>query len=70
MSLLCGVCLAGANFVKMHAGGPAAAGQRRRDAYRCALVVCLTILFVVVFAKMRGLLPAHRWPRRSAWTRR
>ena len=53
MSLLCGVCLAGANFRENAAGGSAAVGQCRRDPLWC-LVVCLTILFVVVFAKCVG----------------
>ena len=51
VSLLCGVCLAGANFVKMQLVDRL--GNAAVTPMVC-LVVCLTILFVVVFAKCVG----------------
>ena len=53
VSLLCGVCLAGANFVKMQLGDRLLLGNAAVTPMVC-LVVCLTILFVVVFAKCVG----------------
>ena len=53
VSLLCGVCLAGANFVKMQLVDRLLLGNAAVTPTVC-LVVCLTILFVVVFAKCVG----------------
>ena len=53
VSLLCGVCLAGANFVKMLLVDRLLLGNAAVTPLVC-LVVCLTILFVVVFAKCVG----------------
>ena len=53
MSLLCGVCLAGANFVKMQLVDRLLLGNAAVTPMVC-LAVCLTILFVVVFAKCVG----------------
>ena len=53
VSLLCGVCLAGANFVKMQLVDRLLLGNAAVTPMVC-LVVCLTILFVVVFAKCVG----------------
>ncbi len=53
VSLLCGVCLAGANFVKMQLVDRLLLGNAAVTPVVC-LVVCLTILFVVVFAKCVG----------------
>ena len=53
VSLLCGVCLAGANFVKMQLVDRLLLGNVAVTPMVC-LVVCLTILFVVVFAKCVG----------------
>ena len=52
VSLLCGVCLAGANFVKMQLVDRLLLGNAVTPTV--CLVVCLTILFVVVFAKCVG----------------
>ena len=52
VSLLCGVCLAGANFVKMQLVDRLLGNSEVTMAV--CLVVCLTILFVVVFAKCVG----------------
>ena len=52
VSLLCGVCLAGANFVKMQLVDRLLLGHAVTP--MVCLVVCLTILFVVVFAKCVG----------------
>ena len=53
VSLLCGVCLAAANFVKMLLVDRLLLGNDAVTPMVC-LVVCLTILFVVVFAKCVG----------------
>ena len=53
VSLLCGLCLAGANFVKMLVVDRLLLGNAEVTPMVC-LVVCLTILFVVVFAKCVG----------------
>ena len=53
VSLLCGVCLAGANFVKMQLVDRLLLGNAAVTPVVC-LVVCLTIMFVVVFAKCVG----------------
>ena len=53
VSLLCGVCLAGANFVKMLLVDRLLLDNAAVTPLVC-LVVCLTILFVVVFAKCVG----------------
>ena len=53
VSLLCGVCLAAANFVKMLLVDRMLLGNDAVTPMVC-LVVCLTILFVVVFAKCVG----------------
>ena len=53
VSLLCGVCLAAANFVKMLLVDRMLLGNGAVTPMVC-LVVCLTILFVVVFAKCVG----------------
>ena len=53
VSLLCGVCLAGANFVKMLLVDRLLLGNAAVTPLVC-LVVCLTIMFVVVFAKCVG----------------
>ena len=53
VSLLCGVCLAGANFVKMQLVDRALLGNSEVTMAVC-LVVCLTVMFVVIFAKCVG----------------
>ena len=53
MSLLCGSCLAAANFVKMQLVDRLLLGNAAVTPVVC-LVVCLTIMFVVVFAKCVG----------------
>lgn len=53
VSLLCGVCLAAANFLKMQLVDRVLLGNEAVTPIVC-LVVCLTILFVVVFAKCVG----------------
>ena len=53
VSLLCGVCLAAANFAKMLLVDRMLLGNGAVTPMVC-LVVCLTILFVVVFAKCVG----------------
>ena len=53
VSLLCGVCLAGASFVKMQLVDRLLLGNAAVTPMVC-LVVCLTIMFVVVFAKCVG----------------
>ena len=53
VSLLCGLCLAGANFVKMLVVDRLLLDNAEVTPMVC-LVVCLTILFVVVFAKCVG----------------
>ena len=53
VSLLCGLCLAGANFVKMLVVDRTLLGNTEVTPMVC-LVVCLTVLFVVVFAKCVG----------------
>lgn len=53
VSLLCGVCLAGANFVKMLVIDRALLGNTEVTIPVC-LVVCATVLFVVIFAKCVG----------------
>ena len=53
VSLLCGVCLAGANFVKMLLVDRLLLGNDAVTPMVC-LVVCLTVLFVVIFAKCVG----------------
>ena len=53
VSFLCGVCLACANFVKMLLIDRMLLGNGAVDTSVC-LVVCLTVLFVVVFAKCVG----------------
>jgi magnesium transporter len=53
VSLLCGLCLAGANFVKMLVVDRTLLGNAEVTPMVC-LVVCLTVLFVVVFAKCVG----------------
>ena len=53
VSLLCGACLAAANFVKMQLVDRLLLGNAAVTPVVC-LVVCLTILFVVVFAKCVG----------------
>ena len=53
VSLLCGVCLAAANFVKMLLVDRLLLGNDAVTPMVC-LVVCLTILFVGVFAKCVG----------------
>ena len=52
-SLLCGSCLAAANFVKMQLVDRLLLGNAAVTPVVC-LVVCLTIMFVVVFAKCVG----------------
>ena len=53
VSLLCGSCLAAANFVKMQLVDRLLLGNAAVTPVVC-LVVCLTIMFVVVFAKCVG----------------
>lgn len=53
VSILCGVCLAGANFVKMLLIDRWLLGNDAVNLSVC-LVVCLTVFFVVVFAKCVG----------------
>ena len=53
VSLLCGSCLAAANFVKMQLVDRLLLGDAAVTPVVC-LVVCLTIMFVVVFAKCVG----------------
>ena len=53
VSFLCGVCLAAANFVKMLLVDRMLLGNDAVNFTVCA-VVCLTILFVVIFAKCVG----------------
>lgn len=53
VSLLCGICLAAANFLKMQLVDRMLLGNDAVTPVVC-LVVCLTILFVVVFAKCVG----------------
>ena len=53
VSLLCGVCLATANFVKMQLVDRLLLGNTAVTPLVC-LVVCCTIMFVVVFAKCVG----------------
>ena len=53
VSLLCGVCLASANFVKMLVIDRMILGNAEVTIPVC-LVVCMTVLFVVVFAKCVG----------------
>ena len=53
VSLLCGVCLAAANFAKMLLVDRMLLGNGAVTPM-VSLVVCLTILFVVVFAKCVG----------------
>ena len=53
VSLLCGLCLAGANFVKMLVVDRTLLCNTEVTPMVC-LVVCLTVLFVVVFAKCVG----------------
>ena len=53
VSLLCGSCLAAANFVKMQLVDRLLLGNAAVTPLVC-LVVCLTIMFVVVFAKCVG----------------
>ena len=53
VSLLCGLCLAGANFVKMLVIDRLLLGNAEVTPMVC-LVVCITILFVVIFAKCVG----------------
>ena len=53
VSLLCGLCLAGANFVKMLVVDRLLLGNAEVTPMVC-LVVCITILFVVIFAKCVG----------------
>ena len=53
VSLLCGACLAAANFVKMLVVDRLLLGNAEVTPVVC-LVVCLTILFVVIFAKCVG----------------
>ena len=53
VSFLCGICLAAANFVKMLIIDRLLLGNDAVNLTVCA-VVCLTILFVVIFAKYVG----------------
>ena len=53
VSFLCGICLAAANFVKMLIIDRLLLGNDAVNLTVCA-VVCLTILFVVIFAKCVG----------------
>ena len=53
VSLLCGICLAAANFLKMQLVDRMLLGNDAVTPLVC-FVVCLTILFVVVFAKCVG----------------
>ena len=53
VSFLCGLCLAGANFVKMMLVDRMLLGNEAVTITVC-LVVCLTVLFVVLFAKFVG----------------
>ncbi|MBD9118221.1 MAG: magnesium transporter, partial [Clostridiales bacterium] len=53
VSFLCGVCLAAANFVKMLLVDRMLLGNDTVNFTICT-VVCLTILFVVIFAKCVG----------------
>lgn len=53
VSFLCGVCLAAANFAKMLLVDRMLLGNAAVNVTVCA-VVCLTILFVVIFAKCVG----------------
>ncbi len=53
VALLCGVCLGAANFVKMLLIDRALLGNEEVTLAVCA-VVCLTVMFVVIFAKAVG----------------
>ena len=53
VALLCGVCLGAANFVKMLLIDRALLGNDEVTMAVCA-VVCLTVMFVVIFAKAVG----------------
>ena len=53
VSALCGVCLAGANFVKMLVVDRMLLGNEEVTFTVCA-VVCFTICLVVIFAKLVG----------------
>ena len=53
VSFLCGLCLGAANFVKMQLVDRVLLGNEEISLMVCA-VVCLTVMFVVIFAKCVG----------------